>query len=321
MNYKEILFSFKIITLFFLFFSNSCITKELPQTLENPPFLFFYSDPPSSRILTSILFNELDQKYAVIISISDHKVIYSLENELFMKIQTGKGDFYLVNGFPPGFECKNSVIPLVYDEFFIKLIQIFGKVNAKVIITDLFRTEEQQTLYYKRHWTNTFISPHMIGQAVDFKNLNFAPESQLKSLAATLGISFLKHGRKNNKHMHLQDNISWGRIKGMDVLEISKKIMQDYTGNYLSYNTLPQKVTEQRKFNFSEINFDFEKPGILTIEIFRVDGFKIAIIKSGVYESGSHRVRLYYDFLPSGVYLGKLYINGLFYNEVIIKAI
>ncbi|MGB9696006.1 MAG: hypothetical protein ACPL2D_01800 [Ignavibacteria bacterium] len=321
MKYRKIRLCFKIAIFASLFISNLCICGELPYTLENHPFLFFNSKTHSSRIFTSLLFDELDQGYAIIVSDNLHKVVYSAENELLRKIQTENGEFYFINGFFPNYVCKSNVIPLIYDELFIKLIQILKNINFTGSITDIFRTEKQQASYYKQRWTDKVVSPHTIGLAVDLNNLTLVRETQLKSLAGAFGISFLKHGRKYNRHIHLQDNFAWGRVKENNISVICKRIFQNFAEPPISYKSIPHDIVKESESNFSEINLKFETPSILTIDIFRVDGVKSATIKSGIFEPGFHQLQICHDFLPAGIYLGRLFVNGMFYDEIVIKAL
>lgn len=301
------------------FLPNLCKGSALPQDLENTPFLFFYSKNPLPLVYSSILFDEPNQKYAVTICDNLHRIIYSTENRLLKSVHTESGEFYLVDGFFPNCIYKNNVIPLIYDEFFIKLTKVLKDIGFSGTVTDMFRIEEQQISYYKRHWTNSLVSPHMMGLAIDLNNLTLVQERQLKLLADTLGISFLKHGKKYNRHIHLQDNLTWGRVKRNNISVICKKIFQNFTEILQPYKL--HNITEQNNSNFLELNLKFETPAVLTIEISRVDGFKMAVIKSGVFGSGFHQLQLYPNFLPSGIYLGRVFINGMFYDEVVINAI
>lgn len=174
---------------------------------------------------------------------------------------------------------------------------------------------------YKRRWTNNVVSPHMIGLAIDLNNLTLSQEIHLKSFVNTFGISFFKHGRKYNRHVHLQDNSTWGKFKGNDIFVIYKEILQKFVSTPQLYKSMPSDMVEPNKSNFSAFYLKFENPGILTVDILRLDGIKMATIKSGIFEPGYHQLQLYYNFLPSGIYLGGLFINGIFYYEIVIKAI
>lgn len=149
MNYKKTGFCLKVIVFTLLFPYDLCMGTKLPYHLENLPLIFFSSESCSSRILTSLLFDEQNQKSAVIISNGLFKVVYSIEDEPLRKVQTENGGFYFVNGFFPNCIYKDNIIPLIHDEFFIKLVKILGDINFRGTITDMFRTNEQQISYYK----------------------------------------------------------------------------------------------------------------------------------------------------------------------------
>jgi len=215
-------------------------------------------------------------------------------------------------------EFKENVIPYLHPNFVIKFLFILNKMNYSTRISDAMRSPKEQLTYKKWGWTDVLVSPHIIGLAVDLSYYSGSGRGIILKYYQPLGIRYLEHGGKYNKHIHLQDNEIWKPIKraNEEVLlsasdELSEKI---FYNNHIVKTSSVEFIQDKQCFGFV---YDFYSDGLslLKMKIENNIGEERAMIIAGVFETGNHNVSVSYDFLKRGVYKVKFYLNNYFVEE------
>jgi hypothetical protein len=212
-------------------------------------------------------------------------------------------------------EIKDNVVPFLNKLFLQKIIFLLSKIGFRPRITDAFRTPDNQLKYKRRRWSSVEISPHLLGLAVDMVDYSAPDREIIKKLSEKLGLKFLFHGGRGSRHIHLQDEKLWEKVKDLNISEISDSL------NLILKTRLDFKDVEETDSLDTNSNTLFTynyKSGIYDRLIFRIEnlyGEKIAEINSGIYEPGDYKINIRFDFLKKGFYKINIYEGNRFTGQ------
>jgi hypothetical protein len=296
--------------LLILFFNNLTFPDTL--TLKSPRELFpFCRDHSFIKINHQGFYYSLityydkysENKSFACIS-SDKFKNYTVEDETLIDCNECK-DFQqeLVRINIPVIEMKLNVIPFLNTEFFIKILYILNKINFTMKISDAMRTEENQLKYKRRGWSDKEISPHLTGLAVDLGSF-FSRDmrDKIRSISEQLGIKFLEHGRRGNRHIHLQDERKWSRIKGKNIYDISNDIMNRIFATKNSRKIFSDLSDTAIRTTDIKIELNPKRSSIYKFRIENILDIKSAEITTGLYPEGYYKIGLAFDYLKKGFY-------------------
>jgi hypothetical protein len=317
MNYSITSSSRFIVILFISFYIKVCSGDTL--TFRQPEFLFKPVVNNSFLYISNSGFNasilKLNKKYTTgknsVSLISAKEKNYFVEDESIICSDNSLFPQDLINIRYPFIEIKYNVIPYLNSEFFLKVLYILNKVNFKMRISDAMRTEKNQLRYKRRGWSSRESSPHLTGIAVDLSSyFSRDMRDKIKATAEKIGLRFLEHGGRGNRHIHLEDENKWLRIKNKDVESIS-----DSLNAKIKSEKTYRKVTEDGKENSDigeMISFSFtcSKPTIYKFIFKNIFDENFAELTSGIFEQGNNSFGLKYDFLKKGFYKVWVYENN-----------
>jgi len=212
-------------------------------------------------------------------------------------------------------DIKDNVSAFLNKLFLQKIIFILSKTGFRPRITDAFRTQENQLKYKRRRWSNVEISPHLLGLAADMVDYSAPDREIIKKLAEKLGLKFLFHGGRGNRHIHLQDEKLWQRFKDMDVPEICDTL------NILLREHIDLKDVEEADSldthtgSIFSYHFNTENYDRLIFRIENIYGEKVAEINTGIFEPGEYNVNTRFDFLKKGFYKVNIYEGYRFVRQ------
>lgn len=237
----------------------------------------------------------------------------------FISYTNGKGYFPMVKFSFPFLQLKHNVIPYLQAPALIKFLYLMDKVKFRPRVSDGMRTNEAQLLYKRRGWSNIEASPHIIGAAMDLSYTPPEDKTKILSLNDAINVHYLEHGRRGNRHVHLQDNSIWNMDVSTYANDLSAKL-NEIIQEKICMIASPYSYTEKKsdKLNSFVYNFRTNNPGTLKIKFYDMYGRKKADLLSGIYEPGNHSINVFTDFLKRGVY--KLIITnqeGLLEEKII----
>ena len=240
---------------------------------------------------------------------------FFITDENFVTCDINQFIYPLVNFHFPFLTIKYNVVPYLYPDFVIKLFYILNKLKFNPRISDAMRSNEEQIKNKRRGWSNVESSPHLIGIAMDLSYYTVQDKNTIMKYASELGIHFLEHGGRGNRHIHLQDEEEWSGLYGVDVNKLSDSLNIYVKKNY---NILkPYFLITEKEISGDDIKYNFysDKNEIVKIEIENILCKKKAHISVGVFEPGEHTVYIHNDFLKKGSYILKFYRNNLLFKE------
>lgn len=227
----------------------------------------------------------------------------------FISFTGEKGFVTMVRFAFPFLELKYNVIPYLQTPALIKFLYLLDKVKFRPRISDAMRTNESQLIYKRRGWSNVEASPHIIGAAMDLAYTPPEDKKKILSLNDAINVHYLEHGRRGNRHVHIQDNSIWN----MDLSTYANELSEKLNGKIKENNCLltnPCILAEKKsdKVNSFEHSFNLKNPGTIKIKFYDVYGGEKATFLSGIYEPGHHSILILTDFLKRGIY--KLIISN-----------
>jgi len=154
------------------------------------------------------------------------------------------------------------------------------------------------------------ISPHLVGLAVDMVVYSASDREIIKNLSEKLGLKFLYHGGRGNRHIHLQDEKHWTEIQKSDIRTVS-----DSLNIFLKLSLRGEEIREidsfESKQNFT-YNFITEKYGGIIFILENNYGEKAAEINTGIFEPGNYNLKINLDYLEKGFYKVNIFERGRF---------
>jgi hypothetical protein len=237
----------------------------------------------------------------------------------FIGYKNDKGYFPMVKFSFPFLQLKYNVIPYLQAPSLIKFLYLLDKVKFRPRVSDGMRTNEAQLLYKRRGWSNIEASPHIIGAAMDLSYTPPEDKTKILSLNDAINIHYLEHGRRGNRHVHLQDNSIWNMDVSTYANNLSEKLNEIIAERIrLTASAYTYANKKSDKMNSYLYTFHNNNPVTLKIKFYDVYGIKKAEFTSGIYEKGNHSLNIFTDFLKRGVY--KLIISnqdGLLQEKII----
>lgn len=312
MNCKSLL----VLFLVFLTFTNSRAKKILfpyPHTENN--FISFRDTNFHCAYLKII--NKESNEFCFFISAGKHRGIFA-SNENFVDVPSE--NFTLCNFNFSFLTLKYNVIPYIHPDFAIKFLYLLNKVKNYPRISDAMRTVESQLRYKKRGWSNVEDSPHMLGLAADLSYYTRIDREIIQRHIKDLGIRYLEHGGRGNRHIHLQDDINWLMNKS-NTQKISDSLNRKILPNYNILKPYAEKLYPEDFRDGVEFNFSTDKTDLIKIEFENTFGQKLAVVTAGVFEKGNHTIFIRTGFLKKGLYCTRVFKSGMyaFQKSVIIN--
>lgn len=233
----------------------------------------------------------------------------------FISYTNEKGYFPMVKFSFPFLQLKYNVIPYLQAPALIKFLYLLDKVKFRPRVSDGMRTNEAQLLYKRRGWSNIEASPHIIGAAMDLSYTPPEDKTKILSLNDAINVHYLEHGRRGNRHVHLQDNSIWNMDVSNYANDLSAKL-NEIIKEKICLIASPYSYSDKKsdKLNSFVYNFRTNNPGTLKIKFYDMYGKKKADLLTGIYEPGNHSINVFTDFLKRGVY--KLIITN---NEGLLE--
>ncbi len=311
---KGDLMNYKI--LFIIFFSYIICTKSQTQKVIFPYPVSeknFISFSDTNLYCTYLNFNEEESSdFIFIISKEKNKVI-SLSGDDFITCK--QNNFTLLNFRLPFLVFKSNVITYIHPVFAIKFLYLLNKVKFLPRISDAMRTTEEQHKYKKRGWSNVEDSPHLLGVAADLSYYTKYDRNIIQNSIQGLGIRYLEHGGKGNKHIHLQDETLWQMNKYSNIQSLSDTLNKMILQNNNILRPYCENLYTEKFSNGIEINFISDDLSLIKVEFITPLGIKNAEITTGVFENGEHKFYIRPDFLKNGVYCIRIYKNGIYMEQ------
>ena len=230
-------------------------------------------------------------------------------------------DYPAVKILFPFWETKFNVVPFLHEQACIKVLYLLNKVNFRPRVSDAMRTNENQLLYKRRGWSRIESSPHLIGLAMDLAYTPPEDKAKILSLKDDVGIYYLEHGGRGNRHVHLQDNDIWN----VETSHIANALSDDLLKKAMDDNSVMRSVpiVEKGESCRKDISFSFknDKPGMLKIYIKDIFGREKGFIETGIFEPGAHTIFIDDCILRKGNYRISYFLNEVRVKEIVYAKV
>ena len=282
---------------------------------------FYFSDPSYCDIISygdnnfySCYIKDSDNiSYFIITKKDGTRLIVPDDN--IIHSQMNGADYPAVKILFPFWETKFNVVPFLHEQACIKVLYLLNKVNFRPRVSDAMRTNENQLLYKRRGWSRIESSPHLIGLAMDLAYTPPEDKKKILSLIDDVGIYYLEHGGRGNRHVHLQDNNIWNIETSHIANALSDDLLRKAMDNNSVMKSLP--VINRGSSDHKNITYSFknDKPAMLKIYFEDLYGNEKAFIETGIFEPGTHNVFIDDCILSKGNYKIKYFLNEVKVKE------
>ncbi len=305
-----------LLLLIFFFAYNSAFTYGL---YVSPPACYDLISYSDNNFYSAYISNSENECYFIITKKDGSRLIVPDDN-IIHSIFNG-ADYPAVKILFPFWETKFNVVPFLHQQALIKVLYLLNKVNFRPRVSDAMRTNENQLLYKKRGWSRIESSPHLIGLAMDLAYTPPEDKKKILSLIEDVGIYYLEHGGRGNRHVHLQDNNIWN----LETSKVANALSDDLLEKAIGDNSIMRSVPIEEKSSScgTKIFFSFknEKPGMVKVYFYDNLGNEKAFIETGIFETGTHSMFIDDSILRKGNYRVMYFVNDVRVKEQVYAKV